>query len=75
MSLEPRLRRGLARHAPAGGGQRERDQPGGCTTRDARGGGRELLVYPDEGHGLARLANRVDAYPKAAAFLTDVLRP
>jgi dipeptidyl aminopeptidase/acylaminoacyl peptidase len=29
----------------------------------------ELLVYGDEGHGLARRANRLDAYPKAAAFL------
>jgi len=35
----------------------------------------ELLVYPDEGHGLARLANRLDAYPRAIAFLDDVLRP
>lgn len=33
----------------------------------------ELLVYPDEGHGLAKLANRLDAYPKAAAFLDEVL--
>ncbi len=41
----------------------------------AKGVRTELLVYPDEGHGLARLANRVDAYPKAAAFLADVLRP
>ena len=29
----------------------------------------ELLVYGDEGHGLARRANRLDAYPKAAEFL------
>ena len=29
----------------------------------------ELLVYPDEGHGLAKRANRLDAYPKALAFL------
>jgi dipeptidyl aminopeptidase/acylaminoacyl peptidase len=29
----------------------------------------ELLVYPDEGHGLAKRANRLDAYPKAIAFL------
>ena len=29
----------------------------------------ELLVYPDEGHGLAKRANRVDAYPRAIAFL------
>ncbi len=32
------------------------------------------LIYPDEGHGLARLANRLDAYPQAVAFLDDVLR-
>jgi dipeptidyl aminopeptidase/acylaminoacyl peptidase len=35
----------------------------------------ELLVYDDEGHGLARLANRLDAYPRAVAFLDEVLRP
>jgi dipeptidyl aminopeptidase/acylaminoacyl peptidase len=29
----------------------------------------ELLVYPDEGHGLAKRANRADAVPKALAFL------
>jgi dipeptidyl aminopeptidase/acylaminoacyl peptidase len=29
----------------------------------------ELLVYPDEGHGLAKRANRADALPKAIAFL------
>jgi len=34
----------------------------------------ELLVYGDEGHGLARRANRLDAYPKAAAFLARYLR-
>lgn len=33
----------------------------------------ELLVYEDEGHGLARLANRLDAYPRAVAFLDEVL--
>jgi dipeptidyl aminopeptidase/acylaminoacyl peptidase len=33
----------------------------------------ELLVYPDEGHGLLKLANRLDAYPRAAAFLERVL--
>jgi dipeptidyl aminopeptidase/acylaminoacyl peptidase len=33
----------------------------------------ELLVYPDEGHGLQKLANRLDAYPKAVAFLEDML--
>jgi dipeptidyl aminopeptidase/acylaminoacyl peptidase len=34
----------------------------------------ELLVYPDEGHGLQKLANRLDAYPRAADFLDEVLR-
>jgi dipeptidyl aminopeptidase/acylaminoacyl peptidase len=29
----------------------------------------ELLVYPDEGHGLAKRVNRLDAYPRAVAFL------
>jgi dipeptidyl aminopeptidase/acylaminoacyl peptidase len=29
----------------------------------------ELLVYGDEGHGLAKRANRADAMPKALAFL------
>jgi dipeptidyl aminopeptidase/acylaminoacyl peptidase len=33
----------------------------------------DLLVYDDEGHGLSKLANRLDAYPKVAAFLHDVL--
>ena len=39
----------------------------------ARGVDCELLVYPDEGHGLAKLANRLDAYPKVSAFLRRVL--
>jgi dipeptidyl aminopeptidase/acylaminoacyl peptidase len=29
----------------------------------------ELLVYSDEGHGLVQRANRLDAYPRALAFL------
>lgn len=33
----------------------------------------ELLVYGDEGHGLARLDNRLDAYPRALEFLDRVL--
>jgi acetyl esterase/lipase len=33
----------------------------------------ELRIYEDEGHGLARLANRLDAYPAAVAFLRDIL--
>ena len=35
----------------------------------------ELAVYADEGHGLAKLANRVDAYSRAADFLDEVLAP
>jgi dipeptidyl aminopeptidase/acylaminoacyl peptidase len=34
----------------------------------------ELLVYEDEGHGLAKLKNRLDAYPKVADFLDRVLK-
>ena len=33
------------------------------------GGVVEYLLYEDEGHGLAKLKNRLDAYPKIAAFL------
>ncbi|HEX8092966.1 S9 family peptidase [Jatrophihabitans sp.] len=33
----------------------------------------ELLVYPDEGHGLAKRANQLDAYPKALDFLARQL--
>jgi len=33
----------------------------------------QLLVYPDEGHGLAKLRNRLDAYPRAFSFLRDHL--
>lgn len=35
----------------------------------ARGGVVEYLRYDDEGHGLVRLVNRLDAYPRIAAFL------
>jgi dipeptidyl aminopeptidase/acylaminoacyl peptidase len=34
----------------------------------------EYLRYEDEGHGLARLKNRLDAYPKMAAFLEKYLK-
>jgi dipeptidyl aminopeptidase/acylaminoacyl peptidase len=37
------------------------------------GGAVEYLLYEDEGHGLAKLANRLDAYPKIAAFLDEHL--
>ena len=32
----------------------------------------ELLVYSDEGHGIAKLKNRLDAFPKAVEFLGRV---
>jgi dipeptidyl aminopeptidase/acylaminoacyl peptidase len=35
----------------------------------------ELLVYEDEGHGLQKLQNRLDAYPRVAEFLERVLQP
>lgn len=37
------------------------------------GGVVEYLMYEDEGHGLAKLKNRLDAYPKVAAFLDEHL--
>jgi dipeptidyl aminopeptidase/acylaminoacyl peptidase len=37
------------------------------------GGRVEYLLYEDEGHGLAKLKNRLDAYPKIAAFLDEHL--
>jgi dipeptidyl aminopeptidase/acylaminoacyl peptidase len=38
------------------------------------GGMVEYLLYEDEGHGLAKLKNRLDAYPKIAAFLDEHLK-
>ena len=32
-----------------------------------------LLVYPDEGHGLNKLKNRLDAYPKVVEFLNRIV--
>jgi len=40
---------------------------------EAKGVPCELLVYTDEGHGLAKRANRLDAYPRAAEFLIRYL--
>jgi dipeptidyl aminopeptidase/acylaminoacyl peptidase len=34
----------------------------------------ELRIYDDEGHGLARLTNQLDAYPAAIEFLDEALR-
>jgi dipeptidyl aminopeptidase/acylaminoacyl peptidase len=39
----------------------------------SRGGRVDLVVYPDEGHGLAKLDNRIDAYTRAADFLDEAL--
>jgi len=33
----------------------------------------ELVVYADEGHSIARLANRIDSFTRAVAFLDEVL--
>lgn len=33
----------------------------------------EMVVYDDEGHGLAKLKNRLDAYPKVVNFLEEIL--
>lgn len=33
----------------------------------------EFLVYADEGHGIVKLANKLDAFPKVAAFLKQHL--
>lgn len=41
----------------------------------ARGVRCELVIYGDEGHGLARLTNQLDAYPRAIGFLAEVLAP
>jgi len=34
----------------------------------------EFLVYEDEGHGLRKLKNKLDAYPKVEKFLDKVLK-
>ena len=33
----------------------------------------ELAVYPDEGHSIAKLSNRIDSFERAVAFLDEVL--
>ncbi len=40
---------------------------------DSKGVPCELRVYADEGHGLAKRVNRVDAYPAAITFLREHL--
>ena len=39
----------------------------------ARGVPVEFRIYDDEGHGLVKLANKLDAYPRVAAFLDQHL--
>src|SRR4030095_1862755 len=39
-----------------------------------RGGTAEILIYEDEGHGIAKLKNRLDAYPKMVRFLDKYVR-
>jgi dipeptidyl aminopeptidase/acylaminoacyl peptidase len=45
------------------------------TSLTERGVPCELLVYGDEGHGLQKLVNQLDAYPRAVEFLEEVLTP
>ena len=40
----------------------------------ARGVPVDLIVYGNEGHGLAHLENRIDVYPRVVAFLERALR-
>ena len=44
-----------------------------ATSLKRRGVHCELRIYDDEGHGLARLANQLDAYPRAIEFLDEAL--
>jgi dipeptidyl aminopeptidase/acylaminoacyl peptidase len=38
-----------------------------------RGVRADLLVYDDEGHGLQKLSNKLDAYPRIVAFIDEIL--
>jgi len=38
-----------------------------------RGVRTELFVYDDEGHGLQKLANKLDAYPRVVRFVDEIL--
>ncbi|HAX48032.1 MAG TPA: S9 family peptidase, partial [Bacteroidetes bacterium] len=38
------------------------------------GGVSELLIYEDEGHGVAKQKNRLDLYPKIVKFLNENLK-
>jgi dipeptidyl aminopeptidase/acylaminoacyl peptidase len=41
----------------------------------ARGVKVEMRIYPDEGHGLAKRANKADAHPRMLSFVLDALCP
>lgn len=41
----------------------------------AKGAHSELLVYYDEGHGISKLPNRIEAYTKAVNFLDSIACP
>jgi dipeptidyl aminopeptidase/acylaminoacyl peptidase len=43
------------------------------TSLGRRGVQHQLRIYDNEGHGLARLANQLDAYPRAIEFLDEIL--
>jgi dipeptidyl aminopeptidase/acylaminoacyl peptidase len=34
----------------------------------------ELIVYADEGHGIAKLKNKLDAYPRIADFIAGIVK-
>lgn len=38
------------------------------------GGVVDLLVYEDEGHGLSKLKNRLDAYPRVSEFIAQIIK-
>ncbi len=39
-----------------------------------RGGNSELLIYDDEGHGVAKMKNKLDMYPKVIRFLDKYVK-
>ncbi|MBZ0204071.1 MAG: S9 family peptidase [Ignavibacteria bacterium] len=39
-----------------------------------RGGNSELLIYEDEGHGIAKMKNKLDMYPKMVEFLDKYVK-
>lgn len=39
-----------------------------------RGGNAELLIYEDEGHGIAKMKNKLDMYPKMIRFLDKYVK-